>query len=95
MQNPKILRLIDLINDIKKVDALIQLHLNLKDSEIITLQYVAKKNKLISYFIDELITPQTHSANSFHTIKLIIEKFYSTMEDDNYQEHLQKVTYWN
>ena len=54
MENSKILRLIDLINDIKKVDALIQLHSNLNDSKIITNQYVAKKEKLVSYLINEL-----------------------------------------
>jgi len=84
MENSKILRLIDLINDIKKVDALIQLHSNLKDSIIITNQYVAKKEKLVGYLIDELNTPKNRSLNSFHTIKLVIDKFYSSLDDNTY-----------
>ncbi|MCX6278593.1 MAG: hypothetical protein NT004_10895 [Bacteroidetes bacterium] len=84
MENVKILRLIDLINDIKKVDALVQLHSNLNDSKIITNQYVAKKEKLIGYLIDELNAPKIRSQNSFLTIKLIIDKFYSSLDDNTY-----------
>ena len=90
MENSKILRLIDLINDIKKVDALIQLHSNLNDSKIITNQYVAKKEKLVSYLINELNSPENRSLNSFHTIKLVINKFYSSLDDNTYQEAFTK-----
>ena len=81
MINSKILKLIDLINDIKKVDALIQLHKNLNDSEIITNQYVAKKEKLIGYLINELNAPQNRSLESFHAIKLVIDNFYSKRDE--------------
>lgn len=84
MQNSKILKLIDLINDIKKVDALLQLHFNLKDSEIITNQYAAKKEKLIGYLINELNEPKSRSQDTFHTIKLVIDRFYSDIKESKY-----------
>lgn len=78
MNKSKLHRLLDLINDIKKIDALIQLHSGLDDSDEITNQYVSKKEKLVGYIIDELNDPKNRSQDSFLIIKLLIEKFYTS-----------------
>ncbi|MEI6435353.1 MAG: hypothetical protein WCP32_10955, partial [Bacteroidota bacterium] len=58
--------------------------------KIITNQYVAKKEKLIGYLIDELNAPKIRSQNSFLTIKLIIDKFYSSFDDYTYHRAFTK-----
>lgn len=68
----------DLIEDIKEVDAMIKLHSS--DSSAMMLeQYRYKKDKLISYLIDDLVEPELRSAKSMFIIKIVIEKFYPNL----------------
>jgi hypothetical protein len=79
MSSNKIFKLVDLIEDIKKVDEMIDLHQNDKDSSIMLSQYHAKKAKLTSYLISELITsPEFKLTNglSLLFIKHFLDKFY-------------------
>ena len=83
MKKNQLYKLIDLIEDIKKTDAMIKLHSNLDKSDFMVSQYQSKKDKLTSYLIQELVSPVVRSARSYFTIKLILEKFYPKLNIDS------------
>lgn len=70
-----IYKLLDLVEDIKKVDDMIKLHSSHPDKFMLS-QYEAKKEKMMALLIDELISPSYRSTDSFLIIKLSLEKFY-------------------
>jgi len=74
--------LMELISDIKKTEEMISLH---KDDEfrLIIAQYEAIKTKQMAEFIDELAKPSFQSAESFSIIKLMIDKFYPSLNPDS------------
>ncbi|RYD83001.1 MAG: hypothetical protein EOP53_02095 [Sphingobacteriales bacterium] len=76
MKNARIFKLIDIVEDIKKTDAMIQLHENLDEGDFMMSQYLSKKEKLISYLIDELVSPALRSERSFSAVKLVLDTFY-------------------
>lgn len=57
MSNSKIFKLIDPIEDVKKVDEMIALHQKDEHSDFMLTQYQAKKIKLAGYLISELNSP--------------------------------------
>jgi hypothetical protein len=61
MKKVEIYKLMDLIEDIKKLDELISLHQQLDTSEFMINQYESKKTKLIGLLIDELASPPVQS----------------------------------
>ncbi len=76
MTENKLYELLDLIEEIKKVDNMIQLHVDNVESSIMLSQYNAKKLKLTSNLISELIAPSEKSNQSMRVIISILEKFY-------------------
>lgn len=74
-------KLLDLIDDIKEVDAMINLHSS-DQSAMMLDQYKFKKNKLVSYLIDELVNPELRSEKSIFIIQMVIKKFYPNLKDD-------------
>ncbi|MEO6721907.1 MAG: hypothetical protein ABIN67_16180 [Ferruginibacter sp.] len=76
MSNSKIFKLIDLIEDVKKVDKMIALHQKAENSNFMLTQYQAKKIKLTGYLITELNSPPFKSATSFLFIKHFLDKFF-------------------
>ena len=81
MDEAKKYKLIDLIEDIKLVDALIKFHSN-DTSALMLDQYKYKKDKLVGYLIDELVDPEFRSVKSMFLIKTLIEKFYPDLKKD-------------
>ncbi|MEO6228564.1 MAG: hypothetical protein ABJB11_17425 [Ferruginibacter sp.] len=77
MTNNKIFKLVDLIEDIKKVDEMIVLHQKDLEFNIMLSQYQAKKVKLTTQLITELTSPEFKSTNSLLFIKHFLDKFYS------------------
>lgn len=73
-------KLMDLIEDIKKVDSMISLHSS-DNSAMMLEQYKYKKVKLMSYLIDELVNPKVRSPKSMFIIKIVIEKFYPDLRN--------------
>ncbi len=71
----------DLIENIKEVDAMIHLH-SKDDSSLMLDQYKYKKDKLIGFLIDELVEPEYRSAKSMFVIKTVIEKFYPNLKNE-------------
>ena len=81
MEDVKKYKLMDLVDDIKEVDAMIKLH-STDNSAMMLDQYKYKKDKLISYLIDELVEPDLRSAKSFSIIQIVIEKFYPNIKNE-------------
>ena len=81
MDDVKKYRLMDLIDDIKEVDAMIKLH-SADASAMMHEQYKYKKDKLVSYLIDELVNPEVRSSKSIFIIKILIEKFYPNLRKE-------------
>ena len=81
MNQAKKYKLMDLIEDIKKVDDMISLH-STNTSTFMLEQYKIKKAKLISYLIDELVEPDLRSAKSFAIIQKLIKRFYPNLKKE-------------
>ncbi len=81
MDSAKKYKLMDLIDDIKAVDAMIKMHST--DHSVMMLdQYKYKKEKLISYLFNELNEPELRSAKSFFIMQMVIEKFYPNIRSE-------------
>ena len=80
MKNTKVYHLMDLMDEIKKIDAMILLHKNSEDNDFMISQYEAKKIKLVAQLIDALAAPSVQSEQSFSLIQKIISKFYPKSE---------------
>lgn len=78
MKQEKIIKLMDLIDDIKKVDSMIEVH-SKNPSSFMLNQYKSKKEKLMSYLIDELVEPSVRSPRSFSIISQVLGKFYPNL----------------
>ncbi|MEO7530667.1 MAG: hypothetical protein ABIS69_04625 [Sediminibacterium sp.] len=76
MTEKKIFELIDLIEDIKKVDSMIALHQRDDSPGIMLSQYHARKIKLTGNFIVALNSFSKNSAGSIFFIKRFLDKFY-------------------
>jgi hypothetical protein len=74
--------LMELISDIKKTEGMISLHKN-DEFQLIIDQYKAIKAKQMAEFIDELAKPPFQSVESFSVIKLMIDKFYPSLNSDS------------
>ena len=83
MKKAEVYKLMDLIEDIKKLDELISLH-SADTSAFMADQYEAKKTKLVGLIIDELASPPVQSAESYLLIKRILNKYYPGMPDDGF-----------
>jgi hypothetical protein len=81
MNSVKKYKLMDLIENIKEVDAMIHLH-SKDDSSLMLDQYNYKKDKLIGFLIDELVEPEFRSVKSMFVIKTVIEKFYPNLKNE-------------
>lgn len=83
----------DLIDDIKKVNDMIEIHSS-NPSNFMLDQYKAKKEKLMSYLIDELVEPSVRSPKSFSIISKLLGKFYPDLVneaelDESHKELIQ------
>lgn len=81
MTNAKKYKLMDLIEEIKKVNEMISLHSS-DNSAMMLEQYKYKKDKLVGYLIDELVNPKVRSPKSMLLIKIVIEKFYPDLRNE-------------
>jgi hypothetical protein len=82
MKKVEIYKLMDLIEDVKKLDELISLHYQLGNSDFMISQYEAKKNKLMGLLIDELASPPVQSTQSYLLIKMLLNKYYPVKPED-------------
>ena len=82
MKKTEIYKLMDLIEDVKELDKLISIHLDIDNSDLMISQYEAKKTKLMGILIDELASPPVQSTDSYLLIKMLLNKYYPLKTDD-------------
>ena len=82
MKKVKLYQLIDLLEEIKKVDDLISVHRKAKSSPLLLNQYETKKNQLIGTMMNELTAPPVQSIQSHLLAKLLLNKYYPTKPGD-------------
>ncbi|BAU52911.1 hypothetical protein [Mucilaginibacter gotjawali] len=84
MKKAEIYKLMDLIEDVKKLDELISLHRQADTSDFMISQYEAKKTKLMGILIDELASPPVQSTQSYLLIKMLLNKYYPAKSELDY-----------
>lgn len=83
MENEKLYRLMDVIDEIKQLDVLISKHHehSLGDQTLLQLtQYKTKKEQLLTYFINEINALSEYRNDSLLIIKRMMERFYNNSE---------------
>lgn len=83
MKDNKLYHILDLIEEIDKVDKMLILHKD-SDSNLMLSQYKNQKLKLSNYLVKELLTNSDNRTEVMYIIKLFIEKFYN-----NEMRHLE------
>jgi hypothetical protein len=81
MKESNIFKLMDLMEDLKKVNSMIKLHSE-NPSDFMLIQYKAKRDKLMSYLIDELVKPDVRSAKSFAIISKLLNTQYPNLKKE-------------
>jgi hypothetical protein len=76
MKKAEIYKLMDLIEDVKKLDELIAIHRQAGSSDFMISQYEVKKTQLMGILIDELASPPVQSTQSYLLIKMLLNKYY-------------------
>lgn len=76
MTDTKLYHILDLIEEIDKVDKMILLHSN-SNSTLMSNQYKSQKLKLSNYLVKELLINSDNRTEVMYIIKLFIEKFYN------------------
>nr|WP_293838493.1 hypothetical protein [uncultured Arsenicibacter sp.] len=82
MKNARVLKLYDLIQELKKTEEVIALHRSLSEDTFMIGQYSAVKDQLFARILSELTSPQLASAVSYQLIRQLIESFYQPLADD-------------
>lgn len=92
MKDNSLYNILDLIEEIDKVDKMIKIHQN-TDSEIMLHQYSNQKLKLSGFLFNELLSNSNKQPEVMNIIKLFIEKFYNyelknldTNRDDSFRQ---------
>src|SRR5690554_7131563 len=75
MKDNKLYNILDLIEEIDKVDKMIELHKD-SESDFMLKQYQDKKLKLSGFLFEELLTNTDSRSEVMYLIKIFIEKFY-------------------
>ncbi|WP_125718007.1 hypothetical protein [Flavobacterium ustbae] len=75
MKDNKLYHILDLIEEIDKVDKMILIHKD-SDSTLMLDQYKNQKLKLSNYLVKELLINSDNRAEVMYIIKIFIEKFY-------------------
>ena len=89
MDREKVIRLRGLLEDIKKVDAMILLHAS-NDSAFMSEQYLERKVRLTGYIIEELMAPDARSVESYSLILAVLSRYFPSnkREASTSGEHL-------
>lgn len=84
MKREDLYHLRDVIKEIKQLDNLIASHesLGADASSLMIEQYKARKNQLLTYFINEVNASAENRTNSLFVIKRVMERFYPESKSD-------------
>jgi hypothetical protein len=100
MNDNKLYSILDLIEEIDKVDKMIYLHTSSK-SDLMLNQYKKQKLKLSNCLFKELLTNSDNRSEVMYIIKIFIEKFYNNeinqlkFEENDSLKKIQNVFFEN
>ncbi len=80
MKSGQLYKLMDLIEEIRKVDAMLLIHQKSEENSLMAKQYEARKTKLMAELIDNLAAPDIQSPQSFSLIRKAIAVFYPSSD---------------
>jgi len=80
MKSGQLYKLMDLIEEIRKVDAMLLMHQKSGENLLMANQYEARKTKLMAELIDGLTSPAVQSPQSFSLIRKAISEFYPSSD---------------
>ncbi|MEN5197550.1 hypothetical protein [Sphingobacterium faecium] len=86
MKKVELNNILDLMDEIKKLDALLLLHSSMGQDDFMISQYQSKKVKLMAELIDALASPKIQSEQSFSLIQKILGKFYPQINDRDLED---------
>lgn len=86
MKKVELNNILDLMDEIKKLDALLLLHNSMGQDDFMISQYQSKKVKLMAELIDALASPKIQSEQSFSLIQKILGKFYPQINDRDLED---------
>ncbi len=78
MEKEKLYRLMDVLDEIKEIDELILKHESQGEeaSSLMVDQYKARKEQLLTYFINEINASADYRSPRLSMIKMVMERFY-------------------
>lgn len=76
MTESELYKLMDLIEEINRVEVMLEIHSQNSESKLMLNQYNAKKLKLTRELISELLASSDKTSLSMGVIKSILDKFY-------------------
>lgn len=90
-EKEKLYRLPDVLDEIKQIDELLSKHKSSKgnSSSLPVDQYKARKEQLLTYFINEINASVEYKGLRLEMIKLVMERFYSEIKEDKSKLHIQ------
>jgi hypothetical protein len=83
MKKVEVLKLIDLVDEIRKLDELIQQSRAKKTSDFVINQYEAKKVKLVGSIVTELASAPIQSVESYLLVQKILNKYYPVSSNED------------
>jgi hypothetical protein len=91
MEKEKLYRLMDVLDEIKQIDELISKHESQgkEASSLMIDQYKARKEQLLTYFINEINTSSEYRSSRLSMIKLMMERFYPEIKEENKKSIIQ------
>ncbi|WP_256011160.1 hypothetical protein [Desertivirga xinjiangensis] len=75
MKDNALYRILDLVEEIQKVEKMIEIHSD-SDSSLMISQYKSQKLKLTNLLVKELLQNSDNSSKVIYLLKLFIDKFY-------------------
>jgi hypothetical protein len=92
MEKEKLYRLMDVLDEIKQIDQLISKHLEQSNgkSSLMIDQYHARKDQLLTYFINEVNVSAENRNIRLSIIKTTMERFYSKTISSNSNSSVDK-----
>lgn len=84
MEKEKLYRLMDVLDEIKEIDELILKHESQGEeaSSLMIDQYKARKDQLLTYFINEINASAENRSSRLSMIKIVMERFYTENKED-------------
>lgn len=95
MTESKLYKLMDLIEEINRLEVMLKLHSQNNESKLMLNQYNEKKLKLTKEFISELLAASDKTNSSIGVIKSMFDKFYKNevlfKENDSKNQDYKKL----